>query len=127
MAQTLETFRSACGAQDLEVVDRLREIIASCEPSLEESIKWNAPSFAIAGHHRITLGLERKGGVRVVLHRGAVAVDNADFRFDDDDGLAKWPARDRGVVVFHDLQSVEARQGAFADLCQRWLAKTRPT
>jgi hypothetical protein len=91
---------------------------------LSERIKWNAPSFALGDDDRITLGLERKGGVRVVLHRGAKVQDTAGFVFEDPAKLAKWPAPDRGVIVFAEAAAVEAQAEAFSDLCTRWLEAT---
>ena len=106
------------------MVDVLRGIVAAAHPDLSERIKWNAPSFAIGGDDRITLGLERKGGVRLVLHRGAKARAPADFRFDDRDGLATWPSADRGVVVFADEAAIERQRPALSALCRRWIELT---
>ena len=104
---------------------RLRDIALSAAPDVTEHIKWNAPSFCVAGDDRITLGLERSGAVRVVLHRGARTQDAAGFSFDDPAKLARWAAPDRGVVVFKDAAALDAVAEPFADLCRRWLAATR--
>lgn len=124
MAGDVESFRDGLDVQKLDIVDAIRAIIAASHSGLTERIKWNAPSFAIAGDDRITLGLERTGGVRVVLHRGAIPKTLGGFRFDDRDGLAKWPAPDRGVVVFQSKDEVEQRAEALRDLCSRWLTAT---
>lgn len=105
-------------------VDALRAIVIEAAPQLNERIKWNAPSFAIGDEDRITLGIERKGGVRVVLHRGAKAKDSHDFVFADPDGLAKWPASDRAVLTFTDAAQIEAKREALRDLFARWIAAT---
>lgn len=126
---TIETFRDGLDAETRQTVDALRAAIASVGPDLVERLKWNAPSFAVppAGDDddRITLGLERKGGVRVVLHRGAKAKDAKGFVFEDSAKLAKWLAVDRGVMVFADNAALDARLPEFTDLCARWLATTR--
>lgn len=121
---SVEEFRRALDEGTLGIVDSLRAIVASAHGGLAESIKWNAPSFALAGDDRITLGLERRGGVRVVIHRGARPTDAKTFTFDDPARLARWPAPDRGVIVFRDRAEVEARAEALRDLCTRWLAAT---
>lgn len=121
---SVEEFRRGLDADTRAIVDALRKIIAGSNKKLEEGIKWNAPSFAIAGEDRITLGIERKGGVRVVFHRGAKVKDAAKFKFEDTAGLAEWPARDRGVAVFKTLADVKAQQTALLDLCKRWLEAT---
>lgn len=120
---TVPDFLSSLDPRTRSTVDRLREIIATAAPGLRERIKWNAPSFALGEDDLITLGLERRGGVRLVLHRGAKSKDSADFRFDDPGGLARWPAPDRGVMVFQDLQVVEATASALHDLCARWVQR----
>lgn len=117
----IEAFRARLDSETLETVDRLRAITAAAHPDLVERIKWNAPSFALGEDDLITLGLERRGGVRLVLHRGAKPKDPAGFSFDDPAGLARWPAADRGVVVFQDSRAVENAAAALRDLCARWI------
>ena len=60
----------------------------------------------------------------MVFHLGAKVKDNSGFSFNDTNGLAKWPTPDRGVVVFKDQRSVEAKRNEFKDLCTRWLDQT---
>jgi hypothetical protein len=122
---SIELFRAGLDDEALALVDALRAIIADAHRDLTEHIKWNAPSFAIDGDDRITLGLERKGGARVVFHRGAKPKDNAGFTFDDHAGLAKWLAPDRAVVIFTDRAVVENKRDALRDLCARWIEQTR--
>ena len=107
------------------IVSRLRDLALAAGGDVTEHIKWNWPSFCIQGDDRITLGLERKGGIRVVLHRGAKAKDPTGFRFDDPHGLARWAAPDRGVLTFADVQDVADKSGALSDLFSRWLEATR--
>lgn len=104
-------------------INALRAIVIGAGPALTETIKWNAPSFALNGEDRITLGIERKGGVRAVLHRGAKAVKD-DFVLSDPDRLAKWPSPDRGVLTFADAGAIEARRDAIKTLFSRWLEAT---
>lgn len=124
MPSDVEVFRKKLDLQTLETVDAIRSIVSAAHSGLQESIKWNAPSFALGGDDRITLGLERRGGVRVVLHRGAKTKDSAGFSFDDKTGLARWPAPDRGIMVFSNIAEVEQHAAALSELCSRWLAAT---
>ncbi|MBL8771456.1 MAG: DUF1801 domain-containing protein [Phenylobacterium sp.] len=124
MAADIEKFRAGLDRETRETVDAIRSVVAACHSGLTESVKWNAPSFALGGDDRITLGLERKGGVRVVVHRGARSREPGGFKFDDRHGLARWPASDRGVIVFQDRADVEQRADALGDLCSRWLRAT---
>ena len=68
--QAMEAFRSALDPETLATIDALRELISAADTRLEEELKWNAPNFKLGTKHRVTLGLERKGGSRVVLNRG---------------------------------------------------------
>ncbi|QIG80787.1 DUF1801 domain-containing protein [Stakelama tenebrarum] len=122
---TVEQFRAGLDAATLAMIDALRAIVTTAYPGLEERIKWNAPSFAVAGDDRITLGIERKGGVRIVLHRGAAAKDVAGFAFEDVDGIAKWPAPDRGVATFRTLDAIESVWEGLTALCRRWIEVTQ--
>lgn len=118
---TVQDFLRGLDADTRPIVEQLRAIVASAAPSLSERIKWNAPSFALGDDDLITLGLERRGGVRLVLHRGAKPKDVSGFHFDDPAGLARWAAPDRGVLVFQSPDDVEARSELLRDLCRRWV------
>lgn len=120
----LETFLAGLDPDRRATVDALRALIAASHDGLEEGFKWNAPSFAHRGEDRITLGLDRAGTIRVVLHRGAKAKDDPGFRFDDPDGLARWPAPDRGVLTFRDRAAVQGQEEALRSLFQRWIKAT---
>jgi hypothetical protein len=99
-------------------------VLAGCS-DLTEEIKWNAPSFAYEGRDRVTLGLDRKGGYRIVLHRGAKVLDADGFSFIDDTGLASWPAPDRGVIALKDRARIDSASGDITRLISRWIAATR--
>lgn len=120
----VERWLAQCPAAAGPCVDALRVAIRQAGPDLAETIKWNAPSFAQDGQDRITLGLERDGGVRVVLHRGAAKLADG-FVFDDRSGLAKWPSPDRGVLKLKDAAAVGSNRPALIDLFSRWLEATR--
>lgn len=122
--QSIEDYRAGLDPHTLALIDALRAIAAGAHPALVERIKWNAPSFAIGDADRITLGVERKGGVRMVLHHGASAKPLPSFAFEDKDGLARWPAPDRGVAIFSDLAAIEAKRAPLSDLCRRWIEAT---
>ncbi len=107
------------------MIDALRAIVTRAHPGLVETIKWNAPSFADGDQDRVTLGIERKGGVRLVLHRGAASKGADGFTFDDPAGLARWPTRDRGVVTFADAAAVAGKATDLERLVRRWVEATR--
>ena len=121
---TVDEWRTACSPDALCIVDALRDAVMVANSNVEETIKWNAPSFAQHGRDRITLGLDRSGGARVVLHRGAQPCDDG-FVFHDPDGLARWPSPDRGVMTFKDLSAVTDGRDKLIRLFRRWLEVTQ--
>ena len=121
----VDAWLAAQTPETAAAIQRLRAIVSAASPDLSEEIKWNAPSYSDAGEDRITLGVERKGGVRIVLHRGAAKSDPSGFMFDDPHGLAAWPSPDRGVVRFADAAAVDASAEPLTDLIARWIAATR--
>lgn len=105
-----------------EGVVRLRATILAAEPELDETVKWNAPSFRFGGDDRITFRLAPRGLLQLVFHRGvAVRDDAAGFRFDDPSGLLAWRAPDRAVLAFPDLDAVTTNSAALTDLVPRWV------
>lgn len=125
MGNAVEDWLGDLSPDARRAVDRLRDIVNAAAPELVETIKWNAPNFAERGHDRVTLGLERRGGFRLVLHRGAAVTDASDFSFDDPAQIARWPTPDRGVLTFATLDDIEARADAVSDLIARWIIATR--
>jgi hypothetical protein len=125
MGNVVKAWLDSLSPGDREAVDRLRRIVTSAHPGLTETIKWNAPSFADGDQDRVTLGVERKGGVRLVLHRGVAVKDAAAFRFDDPEAVAKWPAPDRGVISLKTLADIDARGLAIGRLVRRWIEANR--
>lgn len=121
--KNVDAFLADLPAETLAVVQELRTLIRAAHPGLVEGIKWNAPSFALDGTDLVTLGLQRDGTTRLVLHRGAKAKDNSGFRFDDPAGLADWPAPDRGVVVIKDSEEMAAKSEQLTAMVGRWVGE----
>ena len=106
-------------------IEALRQLIATAEPGLVEGLKWNGPNYALAtGEDRITLGVQRNGDARLVLHRGAKPSEDGAFSFHDRSGLADWPSSDRGLIIVKDSAEVERQAHALAELVQQWIAAT---
>ena len=107
-------------------LDRLRAITMAASPDLREEIKWNAPSYTHHGQDRVTLGLERKGGFRVVLHCGAKSHVAEGERMNDEFGLARWPSHDRGVVQFRNEGEIELASPKLQRLISDWVRFNGP-
>ena len=122
MSSGVESYLNALADGDRAVIEALRSIVLKGVPHAIETIKWNAPSFAVDGEDRITLGLDRKGGARLVLHRGAKPQAPMDLSHIDQGSLAKWPSADRGVVTFRNLEDIRARESDLTTLCATWIS-----
>jgi len=105
-------------------VERLRSAILSADPRINESIKWNAPSFSIDDHFA-TFNLHYPDRIQIVLHAGAkVNPDAKQFEVADPAGLLKWAAVDRASVIFRSAAEVESRLDSFLDTLGQWIALT---
>lgn len=101
----------------------LRCVILQSAPGIQESVKWNAPSFYTTEHFA-TMNLRDKIGVGVIMHFGAKK-RGADFKpralISDPDGMLKWLADDRALVSFVDCADIEARRASYADVIREWV------
>jgi hypothetical protein len=120
----VDAYIAGLDAGTAAMVTQLRQLALAAAPGTNERIKWKAPSFGPGDDDRITLGLDPKGGVRVILHRGATAKADPAFRFDDPAGLIRWAAPDRGVLSFRSAADIDQNRSQTADIFTRWLAAT---
>jgi hypothetical protein len=122
--KTVEAFLADLDPSKSEQVTLLREIIKTAQPSLEEHIKWNAPSYIHDGEDRITFNLFNKEGVvKLVFHMGAKRKEdkNAAPLLADDFGLVVWSSDIRGTVSFASLADIEANKEPLTKLVKNWL------
>lgn len=124
MPQDISGFLDTLDEGPRKTIETLRAIVRRAHPDIEEGFKWNAPNFTLNGQDRITLGIVRNGGVRIVLHRGSKPQALNGFTFDDPEGLMKWPEADRGVLILKDDADAARVEDKLVALCTRWLAAT---
>ncbi len=104
-------------------IEAVRALILSADPRIRESIKWNAPSFALADHFA-TFKLRPETTVQVVLHTGAkVRANPAAMSVDDPAGLLTWAAPDRAIVTFAHMAAIDTHRDALVALLQQWIAQ----
>lgn len=121
--QSVEDYMADLSHPLKEGVELLRTVIKQANPSLTEQIKWNAPSFGRDFDDRVTLGVRPKC-LQVVLHRGVKSPDSNGFSFDDDSGMIKWAAPDRGVITFDSVEEVRQKADQVAEISRRWVEAT---
>lgn len=106
-------------------IEALRDALLASNPAITERVKWNAPSFCDGGDDRATLRFPPKGGLQLILHRGARSRSVAGFRFDDPTGRVTWAAPDRGVLTFASREDLLVRRDEVVALVNAWMRATR--
>ncbi len=122
---TVDDFLADQPQQKLEQIQAIRQIITDIDPSLQENIKWNAPTYVHDGVDRITFNLLNKEGVvKLVLHMGAAKKEDKSGKpiLADDEGLLEWASDIRGAISFADLSDIQAKEPQLKKTIKRWLA-----
>ena len=121
-AATVDGFLSALDDPRKPLMERLRRLILSVDPSISEGIKWNAPSFKTTDDFA-TFNLRGKKGLLLILHTGAKTKESAKRGMDipDPDGLLEWPSKDRAIVTFTDEADLSAKTSALEAILRAWL------
>ena len=123
--QKTEAYLATLTEPTAGTLARLCDVIRGVDPRIDESIKWNAPSFSIADHFATT-GVTPTGVVRLVLHTGAVkravplVLDIADAGLPLD-----WKGTDRAVLTFGSADEVHDRADALRSVLAQWIAQTQ--
>jgi len=103
-------------------VEQLRSAILEQDARINESVKWNAPSFYI-DEHFATFNLHYPDRVQIVLHAGAkVNPDAQQFEIADPENLLKWAAVDRASITFANAEEVDTRLDGFVGILRQWIA-----
>lgn len=107
-------------------IQLLREIILASSPGIDESIKWNAPSFSTSEHFA-TFHLRTPDRVQIVLHLGAKRRGHAGLReaIADPASLLEWRGADRAIVSFRSLEEIKAKRQALTAVVRQWLVFVR--
>ena len=125
MSQLVEEYALTLPIGSRTVLVALCDVIASSDERIRESIKWNAPSYAIDDHFATT-GIERDGRVRLVLHAGATKrVLPVALRIDDPGGILEWKAPDRAIARYASTEQVEETSEYLRSILKQWIAQTQ--
>ena len=120
--EDVEAFLAALDHPFKPEILALRQITLGADPSIAESIKWNAPSFHTSEHFA-TFQLRAKEGAQIILHLGAKMRDTSvsGIAIADPQALLAWLAKDRASATFRNLQDVETKHSAFSDIIRQWI------
>ncbi|UXH79122.1 DUF1801 domain-containing protein [Roseateles amylovorans] len=102
-------------------VQALRAVILGADPSIEEGVKWNAPSFRTTEYFA-TLHLRAKDRVGLILHLGAkVREASTAVDIQDPDHVLKWLAKDRAMIEYASVSEIEAHAASLRVLLSQWI------
>ena len=118
--ETVDAFLESLQHPLKPAVLLLREIIRQADPSINESIKWNVPSFSTSEYFA-TMHLRSQNRIGVILHFGAKKRDTSGITIKDPELLLEWLAADRAQVMFNDLQDLTKKQSALTSLIRDWI------
>lgn len=118
----VDAFLAALAHPQDATLQRLRTAIRATDPRIGEDIKWNAPSFHLAGRHFATMQLRRPDSVLLVLHLGAGRRVLPAGAIADPTGLLTWLGADRATLAFRCSGDVEVHETALQALLRQWMA-----
>ncbi len=102
-------------------IGAVRRIIREVSPTINEAIKWNAPSFRTTDFFATT-HLRSRDQVQLIFHLGAkVRKDLPPLELADPAGLVKWLAQDRCLVTVGMGKTVQANKGALEASVRAWI------
>lgn len=103
-------------------IEAVRKIMLGVSPSIQEGIKWNAPSFRTTDYFA-TVNLRSTDTVQLIFHTGAKvkATATTGLRIDAPTGLLKWLAKDRCMVTLGKGSKIQANRKAFEAIVGQWI------
>jgi hypothetical protein len=93
-------------------IQRVREIILKTHPEIEETIKWNSPTFLYKGN-MASYFMNAKKHVSLMFHKGAFIKDKS--------GLLEGEGKEGRVVKFSSLAEIEKRKGDLESIIKEWI------
>jgi len=94
-----------------EEMSKVREIILSAHPDIEEAIKWQQPTFMYKGN--IASFMNAKKLVSLMFHQGALIGDKHEL-LEGDGKVAR-------VARFHNMEEVKKKKKALQAAIKAWV------
>ena len=104
--------------------EALRSMIRAIKaPALEESVKWNAPSFSVGGTHCLTFNFGDRKSIRLIFHCDTARKETKGAVPAFGDPLLAWQSDIRAIATFRSMEDVAAVEKALPALVKRWVAE----
>jgi hypothetical protein len=117
----VEDFLAALEHPELDAIQALRALILAADASIDEGIKWNAPSFRTPAEYFATFHLRAKSGVQMIFHRGARKREGEPMAIADPPSFLEWLGPDRASIRFADRQDIASRAPELTALVRDWI------
>lgn len=102
-------------------IEFVRTIVCGVSPTIEELVKWNAPSFR-THEDFASVNVRNRNAVQLVLHTGAKVKTNAKQpEIEDPKGVVKWLAKDRCLVTLGAGKEIAANRSALESIVRAWI------
>ena len=93
-------------------IQRVREIILSVDDRVEETIKWQSPTFMYKGNIA-SYFMNAKKHVSLMFHKGASINDNS--------GLLEGDAKECRTAKFYSMDDIESKKEALEGVIKEWI------
>ena len=93
-------------------IQRVREIILSAHPSIEETIKWSSPTFMYKGN-MASYFMNAKKHVSLMFHKGAAINDTR--------GLLQGDGKEARTAKFSNMEDIEAKKDNLISVVLAWV------
>ncbi len=93
-------------------IQRVREIILSTHHDIEETIKWNSPTFMYKGN-MASYFMNAKKHVSLMFHKGA--------QIHDQSGLLQGTGKETRTVKLTSLEDIENQKDALQQVVREWI------
>lgn len=104
--------------------EALRAILLGLKaPKLDESVKWNAPSYAVGGVHCVTFNFGDRKSIRLVFHCDTARKETKGALPAFEHTLLSWQSDIRAIAAFRNMEEVAAAKAALPELVVRWVSE----
>ena len=93
-------------------IQRVREIILGVNPGIEETIKWNTPTFLFKGN-MASFYMNAQKHVSLMFHKGAQIKDKS--------GLLEGDGKETRTAKFSGLKDIESRKPDLVAVVKEWI------
>lgn len=101
----------------------IRASILAADARIEEGIKWNAPSYHLAGDHFATFNLRSRDAIQLILHLGARPRPDAAVReaIGEPDLPLVWRSADRAILAVRSVAEAKTFDKPLRIVIGKWL------